>query len=276
MPVDKKRITGPEETQSPILFQKEDKSSLTLLDDDGKRRDAREANDCRSIFMKAGVVSQAQGSAYIEMGNTKVICAVYGPREVLRREDFSMTGILKCDFKFATFSCPVRRKFQPDNQEKEFALIIEEALSPAICLHKFPKSQVDINIKVLENDGSALAASIIASSVAVADAAIEMYDIVTACSLRLSEDIVLMDPTYHEEVTLMGLDNNSTLTMGLLPSINQTSAMLQRGHVNCERLLKAIQVCTEGCQKIYPIVHESIRRSVATKHKLQREKDSDR
>ncbi|XP_071854885.1 exosome complex component MTR3-like [Apostichopus japonicus] len=275
MPVDKKRITGPEETQSPLLFQKYDKSSVILVDENGKRQDERDANDCRPIFMKAGVVSQAQGSAYIELGKTKVICAVYGPREVLRREDFSMTGILKCDFKFATFSCPVRRKFQPDTEEREFALIIEQALSPAVCLHKFPKSQVDINIKVLENDGSALSAAIICSSVALSDAAVEMYDVVTACSLRLSEDTMLLDPTYQEEVTSIRGDSNANLTIGLLPSINQTSAMLQKGHIDCDRLLKATQICTEGCQRIYPTVHECLRRSVINKHQLEKETGQD-
>ncbi|KAJ8020826.1 Exosome complex component MTR3 [Holothuria leucospilota] len=267
MPVDKKRITGPEVTQSPLYFLEDSSGISQLVNKDGTRKDGRGENDIRPIFMKAGVVSQAQGSAYIEIANTKVICAVYGPRQVLRREDFSMTGILKCEFKFATFSCPFRRKFQPDVEEKEFALIIEQALSPAVCLHKFPKSQVDINIRVLENDGSALAASIICSSVALTDAAVEMYDIVTACTLRITPEHMLMDPSYTEETNSINCESNGVVTMGFLPSINQTSSLLQRGHLSCDKVLKALQICTEGCQRIYPLIHECIRRSVKSKYR---------
>lgn len=83
---------------------------------------------------KLKVISQAQGSAYIEMGNTKVICSVYGPREVKKRDEFSMEGQLCCDFKFATFSCPQRRSHLSDNEEKELSQQLLNALSPAVCL----------------------------------------------------------------------------------------------------------------------------------------------
>eukprot|EP00058_Branchiostoma_floridae_P000625 XP_002586113.1 hypothetical protein BRAFLDRAFT_109996 [Branchiostoma floridae] len=104
--------------------------------------------------LNAGVVSQATGSAYIEMGQTKVIAAVYGPREIARREEFTMKGRLCCELKFATFACRRRRQHIQDNQEKDGALIVLQALEPAVCLDRFPKSQVDVYITVLQDDGS--------------------------------------------------------------------------------------------------------------------------
>ena len=80
------------------------------------------------------MISQARGSAYIEQHNTKVICAVYGPHEYQRREGFSMKGKLKCEVKYATFSCRQRGSHQTDNREKEAALVIQQALEPAVCL----------------------------------------------------------------------------------------------------------------------------------------------
>lgn len=50
-------------------------------------------------FMKTGVVSQAAGSAYIELNNTKVICAVYGPRQKAKME-VSEEGKLSCEFRW--------------------------------------------------------------------------------------------------------------------------------------------------------------------------------
>lgn len=45
--------------------------------------DGRRANELRKITAKTSVFSQADGSAYIEQGNTKCLAAVYGPREVI-------------------------------------------------------------------------------------------------------------------------------------------------------------------------------------------------
>ncbi|KAJ8321833.1 hypothetical protein KUTeg_000304 [Tegillarca granosa] len=109
-------------------------------DGNGNRQDKRSADEIRPVFLKAGVISQARGSAYLEQNETKVICAVYGPRELVKREEFSMKGQL-----------------------------------------------------------TSLAASITCASVALANAGIEMYDLVAGCSSRIAGDVLLMDPTEHEE-----------------------------------------------------------------------------
>lgn len=48
----------------------------------GLRADGRRALELRQIRMRMGVFGQADGSAYIEHGNTKVLAAVYGPHQV--------------------------------------------------------------------------------------------------------------------------------------------------------------------------------------------------
>ena len=48
----------------------------------GLRVDGRRPNELRKIIAKTSVLAQADGSAYIEQGNTKVLAAVYGPQEV--------------------------------------------------------------------------------------------------------------------------------------------------------------------------------------------------
>lgn len=55
---------------------------MELLNDQGLRIDGRRANELRLIRCKLGIYSHTDGSAYLEQGNTKVIAAVYGPREV--------------------------------------------------------------------------------------------------------------------------------------------------------------------------------------------------
>lgn len=86
------------------------------------------------IVLKTGVVTQAKGSAYIEIGDTKVICSVFDPREIPNRIGYCAVGELYCEFKFASFSTQKRKLFQQDAEEKEYSLLLQRALQPAICL----------------------------------------------------------------------------------------------------------------------------------------------
>lgn len=89
MPVDTKRVRGPEVSQSPSLFLCKPAKTLPP---DGLRADGRQRDqvDVRPVFVRCGLVSQAKGSAYIEAGNTKLICCVYGPRETERKDETDM------------------------------------------------------------------------------------------------------------------------------------------------------------------------------------------
>ena len=57
-------------------------AGFSSLSEDGFRFDGRRPSELRQIHCKMGVYKQADGSAYIEQGNTKVLATVYGPHEV--------------------------------------------------------------------------------------------------------------------------------------------------------------------------------------------------
>jgi len=142
MPADNKRLAVPEKTIPYQFYLPPKKIPAFPLNDQGLRSDGRKAEEMRPIFIKTKVVTQAKGSAYLEAGDTKVMCSVFGPREVSKREDFSMTGAICVEFKYATFSENCRRGHQQDGQEKDLSLLLQETLQPAILLHTFPKCQV--------------------------------------------------------------------------------------------------------------------------------------
>jgi len=271
MPVDSKRLPVPDETFAPSCFIRKDKKfEKDLVAENGCRQDKRLAGQVRPIFMRTGVVSQAKGSSYIEMNETKIICAVYGPREVTRREDFSMKGQLNCEIKFATFSGELRRHHQQDAQEKDLSVIIQQALEPAVRLEKFPKSRMDVFVTVLQDDGGALAGGMTAASVALADAGVEMYDLVIGASLRRSGDLLILDPVKQEEYQpkdSQQQDNSGSMTVGLMPSLYQVAALSQKGHMSLDAVSQAMQHCIEGCQKIYPVAQEVLARAVRTRLK---------
>jgi len=271
MPVDSKRLPVPEDTFSLQLFAKKpvsNRKALTLPD--GKRCDGRLSDQIRPIFMKTGIISRAKGSSYIEMNETKIICAVYGPREVTRREDFSMRGQLNCELKFATFSGIMRRQHMLDTEEKDLSMVITQALEPTVILEKFPKSRMDIFITVLQDDGGALSGALTCASVALADAGIEMFDLVVGCNLRCSNDIMLMDPTKHEEYEPRDskhTTNSGSLCVGLMPALHQVTAFTHKGEMTLDSITQASDLAIEGCQQIYPVIQEILGRSVRVKLK---------
>ncbi|KAI8387264.1 ribosomal protein S5 domain 2-type protein [Blakeslea trispora] len=255
--MDRRRVNGPE-TSVPPIYKREEKDG-SALGKDKKRLDNRGFEDLRPIFLKTGLITQANGSAYIEVGNTKVTCAVYGPRQ-LKKAEFSNLCKLYCDFRFSTFSCTKRRGQTRDAEEKEFSQILVEALTPAVRVELLPKSAIDIYVTVLENDGtsSCLAAAIVASSVALADAGIEMLDQVTACSTVLTKDQeILMDGTDYEETHKEG-----SLMLSYMPSLNEVTHILQAGQSDSAVSAKAIEQCIDGCSKIYSVMSNSLLRSL--------------
>ncbi|XP_070576953.1 exosome complex component MTR3-like [Ptychodera flava] len=264
MPLDSRRINGPPES-FPVSNFGGQITQKRLVVTDGRRQDGRKATDVRPIFLRAGVVSNAKGSAYIETKNTKVICAVYGPRQVVRREDFKLTGTLKCEFKLTTFSCKQRQQHQQSVVDKDVSLTLQQALEPAVCLDKYPRAQIDIFISVLQNDGGVLGASITCASVALADAGIDMFDVVVGCTLRQAGEVAILDPTYEEEYDSKDEgDNNGSIVVGLLPSMNQISVLIQSGDLDNEVSQQGIRSCIEGCMRTYPVVRECLVKSVKT------------
>ena len=55
---------------------------MEVISPEGLRNDGRTPTCLREIKCRLGLYDRPNGSAYIEMGNTKVLAAVYGPREV--------------------------------------------------------------------------------------------------------------------------------------------------------------------------------------------------
>lgn len=68
-------------------------------------------------------------------------------------------------------------------EERTLSALLQTALQSAVQLHTFPKAVVDVFCLVLESGGSDLAIAITAASLALADAGIQMYDLVSACSV---------------------------------------------------------------------------------------------
>jgi exosome complex component MTR3 len=162
--------------------------------------DGRFPEQLRSLVIKPNVLTEAKGSCYLELGNTKLTCAIYGPRLSGKQgKTYSNRGSVYCEVDLLPFAQEKRRGFQRENDEVELAALLQDTLTPALRLETFPNSTVDCYINVLEADGSVLAASITAASVAITLAGIEMNDLVIGASFAAASSTLLVDPNASEE-----------------------------------------------------------------------------
>lgn len=77
------------------------------------RLDGRRWNELRRLHAQISTQAAADGSSYLEMGNTKVICTVNGPQEQKKgagSRDQSNDAKIEVDIGFAGFSGTDRKK----------------------------------------------------------------------------------------------------------------------------------------------------------------------
>ena len=79
-----------------------------------KRYDGRKFDEMRKTKMEVGVLENADGSAMFQMGNTKVIAGVFGPKilhpQRLRQES---KGVLRVHYRMMPFSVSERKNPRP-------------------------------------------------------------------------------------------------------------------------------------------------------------------
>ena len=128
-------------------------AGLELISPEGLRLDGRKPHELRKIVCNMGIFTQADGSAYIEQGNTKAIAAVYGPHEMaIRSKALHDKAIINCQYSMATFSTNDRkRRPKGDRKSSAMTLALEKTFESAILINLYPRSQIDIYVQVSQS-----------------------------------------------------------------------------------------------------------------------------
>jgi len=233
------------------LNEKQDK----LIDKKGIRLDGRKADELRPIKLQVGVLSNADGSAYVEHGKNKILAGAFGPREMhpkhLAQPD---RMVLRCRYHMAPFSVPERKSPAPSRREVELSKVIRESLEPALFLELYPRTGVDVFIEVLQADGGTRCASIIAAALAIADAGVPMKDLVVACAAGKVEDTIVVD-LFDAEDKLGEAD----VPVAYMPNLNAITLLQMDGILSPDEFEKAVNMAVDGCKKIYEVQKEALK-----------------
>ncbi|CAG7903103.1 unnamed protein product, partial [Brassica rapa] len=227
-------------------------TAMEYVNPEGLRLDGRRFNEMRQIVAEVGVVSKADGSAVFEMGNTKVIAAVYGPREIQNKsQQKNGHALVLCEYSMAHFSTGDRRRQKNDRRSTELSLVIRQTMEACILTELLPHSQIDIFLQVLQADGGTRSACINAATLALADAGIPMRDLAVSCSAGYLNSTPLLDLNYVEDSA-----GGADVTVGILPKLDKVTLLQMDAKLPMETFETVFALASEGCKAIAERVRE--------------------
>ncbi len=223
----------------------------------GKRIDGRDFNELRPLKIEAGVLKNADGSAYEEWGNNKVLAAVYGPKEAPRYLADPEKAVIRAKYSMASFSgLDGHGRSAPSRREVEISKVTSDVFSNIIEVSQFPNSVIEIDIEILQSDGGTRAAGITAASVALANAGIPMKDLVYAVSGARIEDKMAIDVNMIEDNY-----SDADIPFAISPRNNEVLLLQFDGGVTPEQMKEAEKLVLEAGKTISKIQKDALKKS---------------
>jgi len=193
------------------------------------RSDNRAPDQMRPVKITPDFISTAEGSALIEVGNTRVICTASVEESVPHFMRNSGRGWVTSEYAMiprATLTRTPREvaKGRPSGRTHEIQRLIGRALRTVVDLNRLGERTIWIDCDVIQADGGTRTASITGAFVALGLAlqklveagtlsAAPIRDFVAATSVGIVEGEVLLDLAYEED-SRAEVDLNLVMTGG--------------------------------------------------------------
>ncbi|KAI6082842.1 ribosomal protein S5 domain 2-like protein [Hypoxylon rubiginosum] len=253
--------------------------SLALLRIDGRRW-----NELRQLRGQIRTQAAADGSSYLEMGNTKIMCVVTGPSEDGKQRRGAGAGTssggttaqgtnaadIVVSVVVGGFSTTDRkRRARGDKRIQELQSTLSKSLAATLHTHLFPRSAISISLHILSQDGSLLACLINAATLALVDAGIPMTDYLVACSAGSTSSHAAGDERADPLIDLNGQEEQELpfLTVATLGATDKVAALVCESRVQVSRLEGMMAAAADGCVGIRAyldsVVREKGRKMVA-------------
>ena len=228
-----------------------------FLSPEGLRIDGRRAGEARLLRCRMGAMPDADGSAYLELGNTKVLVSVRGPREASRRAKgggaIHERATLTCDFVSLPYATGEHKpQSHGDRSAAEMAAAIRRVFEPVVQAQLYPRSQIDVSICLLQSDGGVRSAAINATTLALVDAGVALEDVVCACSAGSVHGALLLDLNGQEDSA------GAELSVGYLPTAKRVSFVQLEAKVPLGSMEETLNFAIEGCKQVYHVLRDAV------------------
>jgi exosome complex component RRP41 len=143
----------------------------------------------------------------------------------------------------------------PSRRSTELSKVIREVFENLIIAEKFPNTQIDIYIDVLQADGGTRTASVTVAAVALANAGIPMKDMVSAVAVGKAGELLALDLNKLE-------DNFGQSDMPVAISHRDRKILLVQmdGLLTKEEIMDVIGMAERGCDKVHEVQAGALKR----------------
>lgn len=224
--------------------------------ENGERIDGRTPTEMRDVNMEVGILKSPDGSALVEVGNTRIMAAVKGPKELhprhLQEPD---RAVLQAKYRMAPFSVDDRMSPKPSRRSREISLVTKRALEPIVKLEKFPNLAINVYIEVLEADASTRVTGITAASLALADAGIPMKGLVQACAVGKLEETMVLDVAGEEDAY-----GKADIPVAMINGKKEDITLLQMdGDITSDDVDEGLELAEKGNKKLFEMQKQALR-----------------
>jgi ribonuclease PH len=228
-----------------------------------RRVDGRGPADLRPVRMTLGFMPYAEGSCFVEMGDTKVICTATVDDGVPRWLVGKGRGWVTAEYSMMPRSSPQRiqrevNKGRPSGRTQEIQRLIGRSLRAVTEMSALGERTVWLDCDVIQADGGTRTASVTGAFVALAQACEWMReknlisswpltDSVSAVSVGIIDGVVCLDLNYSEDSTAQ-VDMNVVMTgSGRLVEVQGTA---EHGAFDRSELEEMLDLATKGIAEL--------------------------
>jgi ribonuclease PH len=227
------------------------------------RSDKRAADQLRPVNITPDFISTAEGSALIEMGNTRVICTASVEETVPPFLRNSGKGWITSEYGMLPRSTLTRSaresaKGKQSGRTQEIQRLIGRSLRAVADLNRLGERSIFIDCDVIQADGGTRTASITGAFVALGLALQRLVDAgtltvapikdyIAAISIGIVDGEILLDLNYEED-SRADVDMNLVMTAG--NKLVEVQATAEHQVFDDTQLAKMMSMARQGIQSL--------------------------
>lgn len=164
-----------------------------LLGVTGRRQDGRYPSELRKISCRMGSVVNADGSAYFQMGLSRVLAVVKGPIASHKRYDLpSACESVRISVTILG-NASSGQKSGASQVEVELGSTLTKCFDTLVSRFAYPDSTIHVHCSVIQRDGSVLSVCVNAVWLALVDAGVCMNDFAIGLCVGYMDKMLLSD-----------------------------------------------------------------------------------
>ena len=234
------------------------------------RFDGRLSDQLRAIKITPNITRYAEGSAMIEMGETRVLCTATVDPGVPKWLQNSGKGWVTAEYGMlprSTHTRISREKAASSGRTQEISRLIARSLRAGVDLKALGEKQITVDCDVIQADGGTRTAAITGGFIALALAlgkmklaglisTLPLKSYVSAVSVGLDDDAqALLDLCYEEDARI-GTDMNFVMTSdGKFVEIQGTAEAHPFSRDDMNRMT---DLADQGCRELFAAQSEVI------------------